>query len=126
VKDLDPRKVPTYYVIVMAVWIYGFAAVDRSLPALAVFLLLLAGGAAQVAAGYGIGRWEALGLAIVPVILSVAAAGLESSLWTTIVILMVFPGAPLIGVGVYLRHMTDERGDHSPDAWLYGEDSSRV
>jgi hypothetical protein len=123
VHHLDSRKVPTLYILFMAVWIYGFAAVDRSLPALVMFALLMAGAGAQVAVGYGIGRWEALGLAAVPVILAVAAAGFDSNLWTTIVILMVFPGAPLIGLGVYLRHGFDERTDRSPDAWLYGEDS---
>ena len=123
---LDPRKVPTYYVIVMAAWIYGFAATDRSLPALAVFVLLLLGAGVQVAAGYSIGRWEALALAVVPVLLAVAASGLDSSLWTTLVILMIFPGAPLIGLGVYLRHMEEERNDRSPDAWLYGEDPGSV
>jgi hypothetical protein len=122
----DLRKVPTYYVIVMAVWIYGFAATNRSLPALAVFLLLLAGGAVQVAAGYAIGRWEAVALAVVPVLIAVAAAGVDSSLWTTLVILMVFPGGPLIGLGVYLRHMHDEQNDRSPDGWLYGEDPGNV
>jgi hypothetical protein len=126
VPSLDPRKVPTLYVILMAAWIYGFAAADRSLPALAVFVLLLAGAAVQVGAGYSIGRWEALGLAVVPVLVAVAAAGVSSSLWTTLVILMVFPGGPLIGLGVYLRHMEDERHDRSPDAWLYGEEARNL
>lgn len=123
---LDPRKVPTYYVIVMAAWIYGFAATDRSLPALAIFVLLLLGAAVQVAAGYSIGRWEAIALAVVPVLLAVAAAGRDSSLWTTLVILMIFPGAPLIALGVHLRHLEEERNDRSPDAWLYGEDPGNL
>jgi hypothetical protein len=126
VPRLDPRKVPTLYVIVMAAWIYGFAAADRSLPALAIFVLLLAGAGVQVVAGYSIGRWEALALGVVPVLLAVAAAGLDSNLWTTLVILMVFPGGPLIGLGVYLRHLEDERNDRSPDSWLYGEEPGNV
>lgn len=126
VPRLDPRKVPTLYVIVMAAWIYGFAAADRTLPALAVFVLLLVGAGVQVWAGFSIGRWEAIALAVVPVLLAVAAAGIASSLWTTLVILMVFPGGPLIGLGVYLRQAENERSDRSPDAWLYGEDPGNV
>jgi hypothetical protein len=123
---IDPRKVPTLYVIAMAAWIYGFAAADRSLPALVVFVLLLMGAAVQVWAGFEIGRWEAIGLAVVPVLLAVAAAGIDSSLWTTIVILMVFPGGPLIGLGVYLRRLEEERNDRSPDSWLYGEEPGKL
>jgi hypothetical protein len=113
-------------VIIMAAWIFGFAATDRSLPALAIFVLLLLGAAVQVAAGFSIGRWEALALAVVPVLLAVAAAGRDSNLWTTLVILMIFPGAPLIALGVWLRHLEEERNDRSPDSWLYGEDPGNV
>ena len=119
--DIDPRKAPTYYVLFMALWVYGFAAIDADLPAPLVFLALLAAGAVQVGLGYAIGRWEAIAMAAVPVLLAFAAAGRASSLWTTVFVLMVFPGAPLIALGVYARHLHEERHDDSPDAWLYGE-----
>ncbi len=118
---MDSRTAPTWYIVLMAVWVYGFANVDRHLPALLVFVLLVAAAAIQVAAGYSVGRWGALALAGVPVILALAASGLDSSLWVTLVLLMVFPGAPLIALGVYLRGWLDERDDRSPDGWLYGE-----
>ena len=119
--DIDPRKAPTYYILVMALWVYGFAALDRDLPAALMFIALLVAGAAQVGLGYAIGRWEAIGLAVVPVLLALAAGGRDSSLWVTVAVLMVFPGGPLVALGVYARHLHAERHDDSPDAWLYGD-----
>jgi hypothetical protein len=120
---IDPRRAPTYYVLAMAAWVFGFAALDRDLPAMLVFLALLSAGAIQVGIGYSIGRWEAVGLAAVPVLLAFAAAGQDSSLWVTVLVLMVFPGAPLVGLGVYLRGWYAERHDGSPDGWLYGDNA---
>lgn len=119
---LDARRAPTFYIVAMAVWIYGFAAANRSLPAVAVFLALLAAAAVQVLAGYAIGRWGALLLGLAPIVIALAVAGFDSTLWSTVVVLTVFPGVPLIGLGVYLRRRWEERNDRSPDAWLYGEE----
>ena len=117
----NPRTAPTWYVLAMAGWVYGFASSDRQLPPLLVFALLLGAGAIQVGAGFVIGRWEALVLAGVPILLATAASGLGSTLWVTLVVLMIFPGTPLIALGVWLRGWTDERDDRSPDSWLYGD-----
>ena len=119
---IDPRKVPTLYVIAMAAWIYGFAAADRSLPALVVFVLLLMGAAVQVWVGFEIGRWEAIGLAVVPVLLAVAAAGIDSSLWTTHRHPHGLPGRPAHRPRRVPAHLDEERNDRSPDSWLYGEE----
>jgi hypothetical protein len=121
VTRIDTRAVPTLYVLLMAAWVYGFAAIDRELPPLLVFALLLAGGAVQVGAGFLIGRWAALGLGCVPVLLAAAASGAGSPLFAALVVLMAFPGTPLIGVGVWVRRWRDETRDDSPDSWLYGE-----
>jgi hypothetical protein len=118
----DPHNAPAAYVLAMAAWVYGFAALERALPPLVAFALLLGAAAVQISAGYAIGRWGALSLAVVPVVLALAAEGLESSLWVTLVVLMVFPGAPLIALGVYVRRWRLERDDRSPDGWLYGDD----
>jgi len=119
---LDARRAPTFYIVGMGLWIYGFAAADRSLPAVLVFLALLAAGAVQVGAGYAIGRWGALALGAAPIVIALAVSGVSSTLWTTVVVQTVFPGVPLIGLGVYLRRRWEERNDRSPDAWLYGEE----
>ena len=121
VTTIDTRRAPTAYIVLMAMWVYGFANADAELPALLVFVLLLGAGAVQVAAGYVLGRWWALSLAAVPVLLGLAASGTGSSLWVTLVLLMIFPGAPLIALGVVLRGWVAEREDASPDGWLFGE-----
>ena len=118
---IDTRTAPTAYILLMSLWVYGFAGANADPPAVLVFVLLLAAGAVQVAAGYVLGRWAALALAGVPVLLAVAASGPGSSLWMTLVLLMVFPGAPLMALGVVLRGWVAERDDPSPDGWLYGE-----
>ncbi|MDQ3866721.1 MAG: hypothetical protein M3304_07815 [Actinomycetota bacterium] len=118
---IDTRRAPTAYIVLMALWVYGFANADAELPAVLVFVLLLGAGAVQVAAGYVLGRWWALSLGVVPVLLGLAASGTGSSLWLTLVLLMTFPGAPLIALGVVLRRWVAEREDASPDGWLFGE-----
>jgi hypothetical protein len=120
-RRIDTRTAPTAYILLMAAWVFGFAHLDRDLPPFLVFSALLGAGAIQVALGYTLGRWAAVGLAVVPVVLAVAASGSDSGLWFTVVVLMIFPGAPFIALGVYLRRWKQERDDPSPDAWLYGE-----
>jgi hypothetical protein len=120
---IDPRKAPALYALAMGVFVGGFALLDRTPPAVLAFAALLLAGALQTWAGFVIGRWGALALAAVPVFFAVVAAGPGSTLWTTVFVLMVFPGAPLIGAGVHLRQRFDEGHDDSPDAWLYGEES---
>lgn len=118
---IDTRTAPAIYIALMGVWVYGFAASERELPPLLVFGLLLIAGAIQVGAGYAVGRWEGLALAAVPLLVAFAAAGRDSTLWMTVAVLMVFPGAPLLAGGVALRRWQAERRDESPDSWLYGE-----
>lgn len=123
---IDPHKAPTLYALAMGLFVGGFALLDRTPPAVLAFAALLVAGALQVGAGFVIGRWGALALAAAPIVFALAAAGPDSTLWTTVFVLMVFPGAPLIGTGVHLRARFDERRDDSPDAWLYGEEPGRT
>ncbi|HEX2112707.1 MAG TPA: hypothetical protein VHF67_14260 [Gaiellaceae bacterium] len=118
---IDTRTAPTAYILLMAAWVFGFAHLDRDLAPFVVFAALLGAGAIQVALGYILGRWAAVSLAVVPVVLAVAASGSDSGLWFTVVVLTIFPGAPFIALGVFLRRWKEERDDPSPDAWLYGE-----
>jgi hypothetical protein len=118
---IDTRFVPSLYVIAMGAWVHGFAALDRELPPLLTFLVLLVAAGLQVAVGYAIGRWGALGLALVPIALATGVSGVGAPLFVALVVLMAFPGTPLIGLGVWARRWRDETSDDSPDAWLYGE-----
>ncbi len=119
---IDPRKAPALYALAMGLFVGGFALLDRTPPALLAFVALLVAGALQAGAGFVIGRWGALALGVVPILFAVAVAGPGSTLWTTVFVLMVFPGTPLIGAGVHLRQRFEERHDESPDGWLYGDE----
>jgi hypothetical protein len=119
---IDPRKAPALYALAMGLFVGGFALLDRTPPAFLAFVVLLLAGVLQIGAGFVIGRWGALGLGAVPILFAVAAAGPGSTLWTTVFVLMVFPGTPLIGAGVHLRHHLAEQHDDSPDNWLYGDE----
>jgi hypothetical protein len=119
---IDPRKAPALYALAMGLFVGGFALLDGTPPALLAFVALLVAGAVQVGAGFVIGRWGALALGAVPIVFALAAAGPGSTLWTTVFVLMVFPGTPLIGAGVHLRRQLAERHDDSPDGWLYGDE----
>lgn len=121
VTSIDTRIVPTVYVLAMAALVYGLAALDRELAPVAAFCLLLVAGAVQVAGGFSVGRWSSLALGVIPVLLAAAATGPGSPFFAAVLVLMVFPGTPLIGLGVWARRRHDEARDPSPDAWLYGE-----
>ena len=117
---INPRRAPTYYIVFMAAWMYGFADAHWQLPSPVVVLLLVAAAAVHFGAGYVIARCEALALTGVPVLLALAADGLASMLWITIVLLMIFPGAPLVAAGVYARDWLEQRNaDPAADAWQY-------
>ena len=116
---LNARTAPTAYILCMAAWIYGFADAHWELPAPVSVLLLVLPAFVHVGLGYVIGRWESVALAAVPVLIAIAAAGIHSVLWVSLALLMIFPGAPLIAGGVYLREWLGTRDDDSAEPRLY-------
>ncbi len=118
-EKLNARTAPTAYVLFMAAWVYGFADAHWELPTSVTVFLLLLPAFVHVALGYVIGRWEAVALAAVPILIALAAAGISSTLWVSLALLMIFPGAPLIAGGVYLREWLHTREDDASESWLY-------
>jgi hypothetical protein len=108
-----PRSSATYtrgvaaYVGFMTAWIYGVAALDRDLPGVLVFVLLILPVALHAWVGFVIGREEALLLAAYPPLLAFVAPGLGQLLAITLLILMICPGAPLLFAGVFTRKRID-------------------
>lgn len=103
------------YVGFMTAWIYGFANLERDLPSLLVFLLLLLPIFIHLGAGFVIGRLEALYLACFPPLLALVGPGLALPLWAPLLILMIFPGAPLIAAGHFLRRWLEPE---EPAEWF--------
>ena len=118
-EKLNARTAPTAYILFMAAWIYGFADANWDLPTPVSVMLLILPAFVHVGLGYVIGRWEAVALAGVPVVIAVAAAGIGSVLWVSLALLMIFPGAPLIAGGVFLREWLRTREEDPAESWLY-------
>ncbi len=109
-------RATTVYVGFMTLWVYGFANTERNLPGVLVFLLLVAPVFVHLGAGYVIGRQEALYLACFPPVLALLGPGLASGLWLSLLLLMIFPGAPLIAGGFGLRLIADR--DQVDENWF--------
>jgi hypothetical protein len=112
--ERTPAGQPTYaraagfYMVFMAVWIYGFANSQRDLPNIAVIALLLLAALVHFGVGVAIGRQEGAALALFPPALALIGPGLDDGLWMALFMLMLFPGAPLIFAGHYVRRTVEE------------------
>jgi hypothetical protein len=112
--ERTPAGLPTYiraglfYMAFMGAWIYGFANSQRDLPYIAVIGLLLLAVLVHFGVGIAIGRQEVALLALFPPALAIVGPGLDDSLWMALLMLMLFPGGPLLFAGHYVRRMVEE------------------
>jgi hypothetical protein len=112
--ERTPAGRPTYarvclfYAVFMTAWTYGFANSQRDLPGIAVIALLVLPVAVHFGVGVAIGRQEGVALAFFPPALALLGPGLDSSLWMPLFMLMLFPGAPLIFAGHFVRRTIEE------------------
>lgn len=97
-----------FYMVFMGAWIYSFANSQRDLPNIAVIALLLLAVLVHFSVGIAIGRQEAVLLALFPPALALIGPGLDDALWMALFMLMLFPGAPLIFAGHYVRRTIEE------------------
>ena len=74
-------KASLVYLVFMTVWVYGFA-----MP-----------------------RQETFALLAFPPFLALIGPGVSSLLWVPLVMMMVFPGAPLVLLGLWLRNHLDPK-----------------
>jgi hypothetical protein len=101
-------RAAAFYLGFMTAWTYGFANIDRDLATPLVALLLVLPVVVHLGVGFAIGHEKALLLACYPPFLALIGPGLASLLWAPLLMLMIFPGAPLIFVGSYLRRWSSE------------------
>lgn len=101
-------RVTLFYMAFMIAWTYGFANSQRDLPGVAIIALLLLAVAVHFAVGVAMGRQEALALACFPPFLALVGPGIDSALWMPLFMLMLFPGAPLIFAGYFVRRTLEE------------------
>lgn len=95
------------YLGFMAAWTYGFANASYDLPGALVFVLLVVPCLVHAGVGFAVGRHEALWLAAFPPALAFLAPGMAPILAFTLVLLMIFPGAPLLLLGIVARRWAE-------------------
>lgn len=95
------------YLGFMTAWMYGFANAQYGLPGPAVFFLLILPCLVHAGIGFAVGRHEGLWLAAFPPALAFVAPGMGTVLAFTLVMLMIFPGAPLLLLGIVARRWAE-------------------
>jgi hypothetical protein len=111
--ERTPQTMPTYvkasllYLGFMTVWVYGFANTQRDLPGLVMLVALILPMFLHFAIGFAMPRQEAFGLLAFPPLLALVGPGVNTMLWVPLVMMMVFPGAPLVLLGLFLRRRAE-------------------
>jgi hypothetical protein len=109
-------KASLAYLAFMTVWVYAFANTQRHVPGLVIFLALMAGMFVHFGAGFAIPRQETFALLAFSPLLAILGPGVNSVLWVPLVLMMVFPGAPLVLLGLWLRNRLDPQ--EVEDCWF--------
>jgi hypothetical protein len=100
-------KASLAYLAFMTVWVYGFANTEEHVPGILIFFGLLGAMLVHFGAGFAIPRQETFALLAFPPLLAILGPGVNSVLWVPLVLMMVFPGAPLVLLGLWLRNRLD-------------------
>ncbi len=97
------------YLAFMTLWIYALANTERHVPGIFILVALVAAMALHFGAGFAMPRQETFALLAFPPLLALVGPGVNSLLWVPLVLMMVFPGAPLVLLGLGLRNHLDPR-----------------
>jgi hypothetical protein len=92
------------YLAFMTLWIYAFANSERHVPGIFILLALVAAMAVHFGAGFAMPRQETFALLAFAPLLALIGPGVNSLLWVPLVLMMIFPGAPLVLLGLWLRN----------------------
>ncbi|MEO8290333.1 MAG: hypothetical protein ABI649_04990 [Gaiellaceae bacterium] len=92
-----------------AAWVYGFANASHDLPGIVVVAIFLLPLVAQFMAGFALARQEAYALLAYAPLLALFGPNVSSALFVPLAMLAVFPGAPLVLLGIFLRLRMEPR-----------------
>jgi hypothetical protein len=109
-------KASLLYLGFMTLWVYGFANTERHVPGLVMFVALVLPLLLHAGIGFAIPRQETFALLAYPPLLTLVGPGVDSLLWVPLVMMMVFPGAPLVLLGLYLRRRAEPQ--EVDDCWF--------
>jgi hypothetical protein len=100
-------KASLVYLGFMTLWVYAFANIERDLPGIAMFVALVLPMLLHFGTGFAVPRNEVFALLAYPPLLALVGPGVNALLWVPLVMMMVFPGAPLVLLGLYLRRRAE-------------------
>jgi hypothetical protein len=102
-------KTAIAYLAFTTLWVYGFANGRHDLPGIVVLAFFLLPLGVQFLLGFSIAKQEACALLAYAPLLAVVGPGLSSSLFVPLAMLAVFPGAPLVLLGIFIRDRMEPR-----------------
>jgi hypothetical protein len=102
-------KASLVYLAFMTAWVYGFANTEESVPGILILFGLTGAMLVHFGAGFAMPRQETFALLAFPPFLALVGPGVNSLLWVPLVMMMVFPGAPLVLFGVWLRNRLEPK-----------------
>jgi hypothetical protein len=105
-----------FYLGFMTLWVYGFANTERHVPGIVMFVALVLPLLLHAGIGFAIPRQETFALLAFPPLLALVGPGVNALLWVPLVMMMVFPGAPLVLLGLYLRRRAEPQ--EVDDSWF--------
>ena len=109
-------KTSLLYLAFTTVWVYGFANGRTDLPGLVVLAFFLLPLGVHFLLGFAIAKQEAYALLAYAPILALIGPGLSTSLFVPLAMLAVFPGAPLVLLGMFVRERMEPR--EVDDTWF--------
>jgi len=98
-----------FYLAFTTVWVYGFANGQHDLPGLIVLAFFLLPLGVHFILGFVLARQDACALLAYAPFLALIGPGLASSLFVPLAMLAVFPGAPLVLLGAFIRVRMEPR-----------------
>jgi hypothetical protein len=102
-------KAVLIYLAFTTAWVYGFANGQHDLPAIVVLAFFLLPLGVYFMAGFVVAKQEACALLVYAPFLALLGPGLSTSLFVPLAMLAVFPGAPLVLLGVFIRLRMEPR-----------------
>jgi hypothetical protein len=97
------------YLVFTTLWVYGFANGRHDLPGIVVLAFFLLPLGVQFLLGFALAKQEACALLGYAPLLAIVGPGLSASLFVPLAMLTVFPGAPLVLLGVFIRLRMEPR-----------------
>ena len=108
-------KAVLIYLAFTVAWVYGFANGRHDLPGLLVLAFFLLPLGVNFMAGFALAKQEACALLVSAPVLALLGPGLSTTLFVPLAMLAVFPGAPLVLLGAFIRLRMEPR--EVEDVW---------